>query len=57
MYFVDSFQRFLQNFQSATNLVDSSANPSLFQSSLVIIVEDVLDSGTLEVVEECVCCQ
>ncbi|KAF8552259.1 hypothetical protein OG21DRAFT_1416462 [Imleria badia] len=41
-----------QSFQSSSTVLDPKANPSLFQSTLVIIIKDVVDSDTAEIAKE-----
>ncbi|KAG2340542.1 hypothetical protein BDR05DRAFT_937722 [Suillus weaverae] len=41
-----------QSFQSSSTVLDPAANPSLFQSALVIIIKDVVDSDKAEVTKE-----
>ncbi|KAI9455502.1 hypothetical protein HD554DRAFT_2207426 [Boletus coccyginus] len=41
-----------QSFQSSSTVLDPNANPSLFQSTLVIIIKDVVDSDKAEIVKE-----
>ncbi|KAL1684093.1 hypothetical protein EV122DRAFT_200466 [Schizophyllum commune] len=41
-----------QSFQSSSTVLDPAANPSLFQSTLVIIIKDVVDSDKNEIVKE-----
>ncbi|OJA15113.1 hypothetical protein AZE42_09078 [Rhizopogon vesiculosus] len=41
-----------QSFQSSSSVLDPAANPSLFQSTLVIIIKDVVDSDTAEITNE-----
>ncbi|KAL1748220.1 hypothetical protein HDZ31DRAFT_71777 [Schizophyllum fasciatum] len=41
-----------QSFQSSLTVLDPAANPSLFQSTLVIIIKDVVDSDKNEIVKE-----
>ncbi|KAG8783755.1 hypothetical protein FRC15_004586 [Serendipita sp. 397] len=40
------------SFQSCTKVLDPAANPSLFHSTLGIIIKDVIDSDTREIVHE-----
>lgn len=40
------------SFQSSSNLFDPDANPSLFQSCLVIVIKDVVDADTDGIVQE-----
>ncbi|KZW03814.1 hypothetical protein EXIGLDRAFT_4132 [Exidia glandulosa HHB12029] len=40
------------SFQSSSSLFDPAANPSLFQSCLVIIIKDVVDADTQGIVQE-----
>ncbi|KAF5362170.1 hypothetical protein D9756_002248 [Leucocoprinus leucothites] len=41
-----------QSFQASSVILDPAANPSLFQSTLVIIIKDVVESDKREVVRE-----
>ncbi|KAF5388164.1 hypothetical protein D9615_000204 [Tricholomella constricta] len=41
-----------QSFQSSSTVLDPSANPSLFRSTLAIIIKDVVDSDKSEIVRE-----
>ncbi|KAI0089045.1 hypothetical protein BDY19DRAFT_122025 [Irpex rosettiformis] len=41
-----------QSFQSSSTVLDPSANPSLFQSDLVVIIKDVIDSDKEQIVKE-----
>ncbi|KAI9571051.1 hypothetical protein HD554DRAFT_2017581 [Boletus coccyginus] len=41
-----------QSFQSSSTVLDAKANPSLFQSTLVIIIKDVVDSDKAEIAKE-----
>ncbi|KAF8452913.1 hypothetical protein L210DRAFT_3617960 [Boletus edulis BED1] len=41
-----------QSFQSSSTVLDPKANPSLFQSTLVIIIKDVVDSDEAEIARE-----
>ncbi|KIJ61776.1 hypothetical protein HYDPIDRAFT_115606 [Hydnomerulius pinastri MD-312] len=41
-----------QSFQSSSTVLDPAANPSLFQSTLVIIIKDVVDSDKNEIARE-----
>ncbi|KIJ64834.1 hypothetical protein HYDPIDRAFT_111462 [Hydnomerulius pinastri MD-312] len=41
-----------QSFQSSSTVLDPAANPSLFQSTLVIIIKDVVDSDKVEIAKE-----
>ncbi|KAF5381812.1 hypothetical protein D9757_008326 [Collybiopsis confluens] len=41
-----------QSFQSSSTVLDPKANPTLFQSTLVIIIKDVVESDTNEIVKE-----
>ncbi|KAK0467152.1 uncharacterized protein EV420DRAFT_1507486 [Desarmillaria tabescens] len=41
-----------QSFQSSSTVLDPAANPSLFQSTLVIIIKDVTDIDKREIVKE-----
>ncbi|KAI9431440.1 hypothetical protein BJY52DRAFT_1423128 [Lactarius psammicola] len=41
-----------QSFQSSSSVFDPASNPSLFQSTLVIIIKDVIDTDTDEVTKE-----
>ncbi|KAF8428955.1 hypothetical protein L210DRAFT_3508644 [Boletus edulis BED1] len=41
-----------QSFQSSSTVMDPKANPSLFQSMLVIIIKDVVDSDKTEIARE-----
>ncbi|KAF8548836.1 hypothetical protein OG21DRAFT_1448641 [Imleria badia] len=41
-----------QSFQSSSTVLDPKANPSLFQSTLVIIIKDVVDSDKIEIAKE-----
>ncbi|KAF9218569.1 hypothetical protein BS17DRAFT_720337 [Gyrodon lividus] len=41
-----------QSFQSSSTVLDPKANPSLFQSTLVIIIKDVVDSDKVEIAKE-----
>ncbi|PVF92927.1 hypothetical protein CPB86DRAFT_144289 [Serendipita vermifera] len=40
------------SFQSCTNVLDPASNPSLFNATLGIIIKDVIDSDTKEIVNE-----
>ncbi|EIN14302.1 hypothetical protein PUNSTDRAFT_41556 [Punctularia strigosozonata HHB-11173 SS5] len=40
------------SFQASSSVLDPSANPSLFQSMLVIIIKDVVDSDKKEITKE-----
>ncbi|KIM22919.1 hypothetical protein M408DRAFT_277543 [Serendipita vermifera MAFF 305830] len=40
------------SFQNCTKVLDPASNPSLFRSALAIIIKDVSDSGTKEIVNE-----
>ncbi|KIM19859.1 hypothetical protein M408DRAFT_334238 [Serendipita vermifera MAFF 305830] len=40
------------SFQSCTKVLDPASNPSLFRSTLGIIIKDVIDSDTREIVNE-----
>ncbi|KAI9455142.1 hypothetical protein BJY52DRAFT_1122187 [Lactarius psammicola] len=41
-----------QSFQSSASILDPVSNPSLFQSTLLVIIKDVLDSDAAEVAKE-----
>ncbi|KAH9988133.1 hypothetical protein BJV77DRAFT_1061467 [Russula vinacea] len=41
-----------QSFQSSSSVLDPTSNPSLFQSTLVVIIKDVIDSDKAEVTRE-----
>ncbi|KAF9231472.1 hypothetical protein BU15DRAFT_68308 [Melanogaster broomeanus] len=41
-----------QSFQSSSTVLDPGENPSLFNSTLMIIIKDVVDSDTKEIVRE-----
>ncbi|KAI9573409.1 hypothetical protein HD554DRAFT_2055827 [Boletus coccyginus] len=41
-----------QSFQSSSTVLDPVANPALFQSTLVIIIKDVVDSDKAEIARE-----
>ncbi|TDL23181.1 hypothetical protein BD410DRAFT_839090 [Rickenella mellea] len=41
-----------QSFQSSSSVLDPAANPTLFQSTLVIIIKDVIDSDKTEIKQE-----
>ncbi|KAH8993666.1 hypothetical protein EDB83DRAFT_2325213 [Lactarius deliciosus] len=41
-----------QSFQSSASVLDPAANPTLFQSTLVIIIKDVLEPDTVEITRE-----
>ncbi|KAF9531678.1 hypothetical protein CPB83DRAFT_848544 [Crepidotus variabilis] len=41
-----------QSFQSSSTVLDPATNPGLFQSTLVIIIKDVVDSDKNEIVQE-----
>ncbi|KAI9431439.1 hypothetical protein BJY52DRAFT_1423126, partial [Lactarius psammicola] len=41
-----------QSFQSSSSVLDPKSNPSLFQSTLVTIIKDVIDSDKAEVTKE-----
>ncbi|THH11646.1 hypothetical protein EW145_g511 [Phellinidium pouzarii] len=41
-----------QSFQSSSSILDPDTNPSLFQSTLVIIIKDVVDSDRVEIARE-----
>jgi len=41
-----------QSFQSGASVLDPAANPSLFQSTLVIIIKDVVESDKVEITRE-----
>jgi hypothetical protein len=41
-----------QSFQSSSTVLDPDANPTLFQSTLVIIIKDVADSDNVEIARE-----
>ncbi|KAH9963060.1 hypothetical protein BJV74DRAFT_880022 [Russula compacta] len=41
-----------QSFQSSASVLDPAANPSLFQSTLVIIIKDVVDTDKMEITDE-----
>lgn len=40
------------SFQNCTKVLDPASNPSLFRSALAIIIKDVSDSGTKEIINE-----
>ncbi|TFY78519.1 hypothetical protein EWM64_g5492, partial [Hericium alpestre] len=46
------FEGLFQSFQSSSSVLDPAANPSLFQSTLVIIIKDVVDSDKAEITRE-----
>ncbi|KAH9030797.1 hypothetical protein EDB85DRAFT_1403662 [Lactarius pseudohatsudake] len=41
-----------QSFQSSSSLLDPAVNPTLFQSTLVIIIEDVVEADKIEATRE-----
>ncbi|TFY82538.1 hypothetical protein EWM64_g1473 [Hericium alpestre] len=41
-----------QSFQSSATILDPEANPGLFQSTLLIIIKDVVDSDKMEIARE-----
>lgn len=41
-----------QSFQASSVILDPAANPSLFQSTLVLIIKDVVESDQREIVRE-----
>ena len=41
-----------QSFQNSSTVLDPVANPALFQSTLVIIIKDVVDSDKTEIARE-----
>ncbi|KAI5122456.1 hypothetical protein M0805_008767 [Coniferiporia weirii] len=41
-----------QSFQSSSSILDPDANPTLFQSTLAIIIKDVVDSDRVEIARE-----
>ncbi|KAH8986573.1 hypothetical protein EDB86DRAFT_2954862 [Lactarius hatsudake] len=41
-----------QSFQSSSSLLDPAVNPTLFQSTLVIIIEDVVEADKIEITRE-----
>ncbi|KAF8491332.1 hypothetical protein F5888DRAFT_1057818 [Russula emetica] len=41
-----------QSFQSSSSVLDPTSNPSLFQSTLVVIIKDVIDSDKAEITRE-----
>ncbi|KAH9029437.1 hypothetical protein EDB85DRAFT_1531855 [Lactarius pseudohatsudake] len=41
-----------QSFQSSATILDPASNPSLFQSTLLVIIKDVIDSDEAEVTKE-----
>ncbi|KAH8114634.1 hypothetical protein DFH11DRAFT_1508479 [Phellopilus nigrolimitatus] len=41
-----------QSFQASSSVLDPDTNPSLFQSTLVIIIKDVVDSDRIEIARE-----
>lgn len=41
-----------QSFQSSSSVLDPKANPTLFQSTLVIIIKDVVDADKIEITRE-----
>ncbi|KAI9434837.1 hypothetical protein H4582DRAFT_1855657 [Lactarius indigo] len=41
-----------QSFQSSASVLDPAANPTLFQSTLMIIIKDVVESDKLEITRE-----
>ncbi|KAF8548560.1 hypothetical protein OG21DRAFT_1422884 [Imleria badia] len=41
-----------QSFQSSSTVLDPKANPTLFQSTLVIIIKDVVNSDKVEIAKE-----
>ncbi|KAH9166548.1 hypothetical protein EDB89DRAFT_2232826 [Lactarius sanguifluus] len=41
-----------QSFQSSSSLLDPAVNPTLFQSTLVIIIEDVVEADIIEITRE-----
>jgi hypothetical protein len=48
----DITQGLFQSFQSSSTVLDPSTNPTLFQSRLVIIIKDVVDSDKMEITKE-----
>ncbi|KAI6161878.1 hypothetical protein EDD17DRAFT_1874348 [Pisolithus thermaeus] len=42
-----------QSFQSSATVLDPAANPSLLQSTLVIIIKDVLEADRTEIARDC----
>jgi len=42
----------LQSFQSAATILDPAINTSLFQSRLVIIIKDTIESDKFDMVKE-----
>nr|GAT56845.1 predicted protein [Mycena chlorophos] len=47
-----SISGLFQSFQSSSTVLDPSANPTLFKSRLAIIIKDVVESDTKEIVRE-----
>ncbi|KAH9027352.1 hypothetical protein EDB84DRAFT_1500330 [Lactarius hengduanensis] len=41
-----------QSFQSSASVLDPAVNPTLFQSTLVIIIKDVVEADTVEITRE-----
>ncbi|KAI9443965.1 hypothetical protein H4582DRAFT_1049491 [Lactarius indigo] len=41
-----------QSFQSSSSVLDPAVNPTLFQSTLVIIIKDVVEADTVEITRE-----
>ncbi|KAI9453856.1 hypothetical protein BJY52DRAFT_1189313 [Lactarius psammicola] len=41
-----------QSFQSSSSVLDPAANPTLFQSTLVIIIKDVVEADKIEITRE-----
>lgn len=41
-----------QSFQSSSSVLDPAANPSLFQSTLAIVIKDVVDNDKTEITRE-----
>ncbi|KAF9231332.1 hypothetical protein BU15DRAFT_68422 [Melanogaster broomeanus] len=41
-----------RSFQSSSTILDPKSNPSLFQSTLVIIIKDVIESDSVDIVKE-----
>ncbi|KAF9232513.1 hypothetical protein BU15DRAFT_67382 [Melanogaster broomeanus] len=41
-----------QSFQSSSTILDPKANPSLFQSTLVVIIKDVIESDSIDIAKE-----
>lgn len=41
-----------QSFQSSSSVLDPATNPSLFQSTLAIVIKDVVDTDKAEIKRE-----